>query len=47
MESHGEPNKVQITAATKDALGPAFAITERGAIDVKGRGSLTTYWLDG
>jgi class 3 adenylate cyclase len=46
MESHGEPNKVQITAATKDALGPAFATTERGAIDVKGRGTLTTYWLD-
>jgi guanylate cyclase len=45
MESHGQPNRVQITSATKDAL-TGFAITERGPIEVKGRGTITTYWLD-
>ena len=47
MESHGAPNEVQITAATKDALGPQFTTRERGPIEVKGRGTITTYWLDG
>jgi guanylate cyclase len=46
MESHGAPNEVQITAATKAALGPTFTTRERGPIDVKGRGTITTYWLD-
>jgi class 3 adenylate cyclase len=47
MESHGEPHAVQITAATKDLLATGFAIRERGPIEVKGRGTIVTYWLDG
>jgi len=47
MESHGAPNQVQITAATKDALGVQFTTRERGPIEVKGRGTITTYWLEG
>jgi class 3 adenylate cyclase len=46
MESHGAPNEVQITAATKAALGAQFTTRERGPIEVKGRGTITTYWLD-
>lgn len=47
MESHGQPGSIQITQATRDALGSAFQSRERGAIEVKGRGTLTTFWLDG
>jgi len=46
MESHGQPDTVQITAATKAALGSTFTITERGPIEVKGRGTITTYLLE-
>jgi guanylate cyclase len=46
MESHGKPDEIQLTAATQAALGPAFTTRERGEIEVKGRGKLTTYWLD-
>jgi adenylate cyclase len=47
MESHGQPNEIQLTGATRDALPAPFATRERGPIDVKGRGTLVTYWLDG
>jgi adenylate cyclase/guanylate cyclase len=46
MESHGQPDAVQITGATKDALDGAFTVRERGPIEVKGRGTITTYWLE-
>jgi adenylate cyclase len=46
MESHGAPSEIQISAATREALGERFAVRERGAIEVKGRGTLVTYWLD-
>ena len=47
MESHGAPNEIQLTAAARDALGAAFVTRERGPIEVKGRGMLVTFWLDG
>ncbi len=47
MESHGLPGQIQVTEATRTALGDAFTCRERGAIEVKGRGTLTTFWLDG
>jgi adenylate cyclase len=47
MESHGQPSQIQLTAATRDALGGGFATRERGPIEVKGRGTIVTYWLDG
>jgi hypothetical protein len=47
MESHGVASRVQCTAATKDALGAGFAVSERGPVEVKGRGTIVTYWIDG
>ena len=47
MESHGQPDQIQLTAATHAVLGDGFATRERGAIEVKGRGTVVTYWLDG
>ena len=49
MESHGEPLKVHISAATKEILEANFTnfrISLRGDIEVKGKGTMTTYWLD-
>jgi guanylate cyclase len=47
MESHGKANEIQLTAATRSALGDAFRTRERGPVEVKGRGVIETYWLDG
>lgn len=50
MESHGEPLKVHISGEMRDLLQkhfPSLQISIRGEIQVKGRGSMSTYWLDG
>jgi guanylate cyclase len=47
MESHGAPDRVHVTEATRALLGTGFTFTERGAIPVKGKGEMRTYWLDG
>jgi len=47
MESQGNPGKIQVTQATYDILQPKFLLVERGAIAVKGKGEMTTYWLTG
>ncbi|OWA51253.1 Atrial natriuretic peptide receptor 1 [Hypsibius exemplaris] len=49
MESTGEPMKIQVTHTTKallDACG-GFSVTERGNIEIKGKGLVMTYWLLG
>uniref|UniRef100_A0A8C5S683 guanylate cyclase n=1 Tax=Laticauda laticaudata TaxID=8630 RepID=A0A8C5S683_LATLA len=46
MESHGLPDKIHISSTTFKALPPqVFEIAERGAIEVKGKGKMTTYFL--
>jgi adenylate cyclase len=47
MESHSEPGRIQISDATNDLISQDFATTYRGPIEVKGKGTLTTWWLDG
>ncbi len=47
MEMQGEPGRIQMTAATRDRLPERFQFEERGTIDVKGCGPMTTYWLVG
>jgi guanylate cyclase len=47
MESSGLPNKIQLTKRLADRLDDRFVITERGPIDIKGKGTVTTYFLDG
>ena len=46
MESHGVPGKIQVSAATRDATRGAFAFEMRGEIAVKGKGAMTTYFLE-
>ena len=47
MESHGEASRIQATQAVVDAIGDRFAFERRGEIEVKGRGTMTTYFLLG
>jgi class 3 adenylate cyclase len=47
MESHGEPGRIQISDATYQLVKGRFATTPRGTIEVKGKGTLTTWWLEG
>ncbi|PZV11324.1 MAG: hypothetical protein DCF20_19630 [Pseudanabaena sp.] len=45
MESHSEVDKIQVTAETYELLKHKFKLVERGAIEVKGKGLMQTYWL--
>ncbi|NET09304.1 MAG: HAMP domain-containing protein [Symploca sp. SIO2B6] len=45
MESSGEPGRIQVTANTYERLKEKFEFEHRGAIAVKGKGQMTTYWL--
>lgn len=46
MESHGEPGRIQISDSTRDLIKERFVTTQRGPVDVKGKGLLTTWWLE-
>jgi class 3 adenylate cyclase/CheY-like chemotaxis protein len=45
MESHGLPGKTQVTESTYELLSDRFQFEERGAIEVKGKGPMKTYFL--
>jgi class 3 adenylate cyclase/HAMP domain-containing protein len=47
MESHGVPGRVHVTEATAALLGDEFELEPRGAIEIKGKGPMTTYLLVG
>lgn len=47
MESHGQPHSIHVSEAVAAALGPEFVLKERGTIEVKGKGQLRTFWLEG
>jgi class 3 adenylate cyclase len=47
MESHSLPGRIQLSAATRDALGDRFKLERRGIIEVKGKGMMETYFLNG
>jgi class 3 adenylate cyclase len=47
MESHGVPDRIQCTAAAYGRLRDQYAFERRGAIDVKGKGPMETWFLLG
>jgi adenylate cyclase len=47
MESQGEAGKIQVTQAVYDRLHPDYEFAERGIIQVKGKGAMRSYWLQG
>jgi adenylate cyclase len=46
MESHSLPGRIQVSAATRRALGGRFKLERRGIIKVKGKGAMETYFLN-
>ncbi len=46
MESHGEPNRIQIAEATYRLVKDDFDTTPRGPVEVKGKGTLNTWFLE-
>lgn len=47
MESHGLPGCIQVTSAIYDILHDKYVFESRGAIEVKGKGEMNTYFLTG
>lgn len=47
MESSGQPGRIQVTAAIWERLKDKYRFEKRGAIEVKGKGEMDTYWLLG
>ena len=47
MESHGLPGKIQVTDRVAAALGPGFALRPRGTSELKGKGPIQTFLLNG
>ena len=46
MESNGVAGRIQVTDATRQRLGEPFMLEKRGAIDVKGKGEMHTWFLN-
>jgi adenylate cyclase len=46
MESHGVAGRIQVTDSTRQRLGDTFMLERRGAIDVKGKGEMHTWFLN-
>jgi class 3 adenylate cyclase len=47
MESHGLPGEIQVTERAYERLRDRYELRERGTIEVKGKGPMTTYLLFG
>jgi class 3 adenylate cyclase len=45
MESYGLPGRIHVSAATRRALGDAFRLEPRAPLEIKGKGSMETYFL--
>jgi class 3 adenylate cyclase len=47
MESHSLPGRIQLSDATRAALTKGFELERRGVIEIKGKGMVETYFLNG
>ena len=47
MESHGVAGRIQVTDSTRQRLSEPFMLEKRGVIDVKGKGEMHTWFLNG
>lgn len=47
MESHGLPGRVQISESTAALVRDQFDLEDRGAIEIKGKGQIKTYFVLG
>jgi class 3 adenylate cyclase len=46
MESHGKPGRIHVSEEFAKTVGSSFSFTERGKMEVKGKGMLRTYFLE-
>jgi len=46
MCSYGAPGRVHVSAATYEHLAPHYLATSRGPLQIKGKGLMTTYFLE-
>jgi guanylate cyclase len=46
LESHGLPGKIQIAQSTHDEIHDHFHCVHRGAINIKGKGEIDTWFLE-
>lgn len=47
MESHGQPGRIQVSEATYARLRDKYEFADRGRIEIKGKGVMATYFLEG
>jgi len=47
MESQGRPGRIQVSEATHDLIRDAFVLEPRGLVEIKGRGTVRTWYLVG
>jgi PAS domain S-box-containing protein len=47
MESSGEAGRIQVTETTYHRLKEKYALQPRGKVQIKGKGEMLTYWLEG
>ena len=47
MESHGTPDRIQVTEETYNALRNQFNFKKRGQVEIKGKGLINLYYLTG
>jgi class 3 adenylate cyclase len=46
MESHSEPMRINVSAATRDSTRGRFAFAERAPVEVKGKGTMRMYFVE-
>src|SRR5438067_13484288 len=46
METFGAPGRVHVSAVIRQTLGDGFRFEARGAVEVKGKGAMETYFLE-
>jgi class 3 adenylate cyclase len=47
MESHGLPGRIQVAEGTRRLLADDFELESRGVIEVKGKGQIPAWLLNG
>ena len=47
MESHGVPGRIQVSLYTYELLRDKYEFEDRGEIEIKGKGEMRTYFLNG
>jgi class 3 adenylate cyclase len=46
METYGAPGRIHVSAATREILGGAYRFEARGAVEIKGKGPIETFFLE-